>query len=128
MSNLIDKVHIKLKKDEFYKGKAKLEKLNIDVVTENITKNCWNYNIQYKIFLKTSNLLIIKLTGKEKTILFKYDIKERVLLKDYEEFLKYLDIYNIEKGVYITTGIFEDTINKSAKNIFSRKGAKSRWD
>lgn len=121
MNTLIDKAYTRLRKEELYKGKVQLKKLNTDMVKENITKNCWNYNIQYEVFLKTTNLLIIKLIGKEKTILFKYHRKEKISLRDYEEFLQCLDIYNIGKGIYVTTGIFEDNINKNIKSIFDRR-------
>lgn len=121
MNSLIDKAYTNSKEQEIYRGKAQLKKINIDVIAENITKSCWNYNIQYQIFLKTSNLLIMKLIGIEKTTLFKYHRKQKVSLRDYEEFLRYLDICNIEKGIYITTGIFEESINKSIKSIFGRR-------
>lgn len=121
MNNIIDTAYLKIRGDELYKGKVELKKINIEVVKENITKNCWNYNIQYEIFLKTSNLLIIKLIGREKTILFKYHKKDRVALRDYQDFLNYLEIYSIEKGVYVTTGVFENNISKNIDNILNRR-------
>lgn len=121
MSNIVDKAYLKLKKDEAYKAKYKLKRINIDMITENITKNCWNYNIHYNIILKNSDFVIIKLTGAERTILFKYHKKEKVLLQEYETFLECLNQHDIERGIYITTGVFDEKINKYIDTSFYKK-------
>lgn len=121
MGGIVEKAYLRIRQDELYRRKLKLKKINIDSITEDITKDCWNYNIQYEIFLKTSNLLIIKLIGTERTILFKYHKKDRVLLRDYREFLNRLDICKVERGIYITTGVFEENINKDEKGIFGKR-------
>lgn len=112
MSNILDKAYIKLKKDEAYKAKCKLKRINIDMITENITKNCWNYNIGYNIILKNSEFVIIKLTGAEKTVLLKYHKKEKISLQEYKTFLECLDHHDVERGIYITIGIFDEKVNK----------------
>lgn len=121
MSNIVERAYLKLKKDEVYRVKSKLKRINIEMITENITKNCWNYNIDYNIILKNSDLVIIKLSGSERTILFKYHKKEKVLLQEYKTFLEYLNQYDIERGIYITTGVFDEKVNKYTDNIYYKK-------
>lgn len=103
------------------KLKLKLNRIKIDAITRNITQSCWNYNIQYKILLKTSDLLLIKLIGDNKRVLLKYHKKNKVELREYEKFLYDLDQFNVEKGVYITTGIFDCKIDEYDSGIFNRK-------
>lgn len=121
MSGVVDGIYLKIRENELYRGKLKLKKIGMDYIVKNITKSCWSYNIQYEVFLKTSNMLVIKLAGREETVLFKYHKKDKVLLSDYNNFLYYLDNCNIKRGVYITTGVFEENINKDLRSILNKR-------
>ncbi len=121
MRVIVDNSYLNCKKSEIYKAKVKLKKISIDEVLDNITKSCWNYNIQYKIILKNPHMLLMELTGERKKFLFKYHKKDKVLLKDYEEFLNCLEGCNVHRGIYITTGFFEEQINKYEANILFKK-------
>ncbi len=117
----LDKSYFNWKRSKLYKDKIKLKKISISEITENITKNCWNYNIQYQIILKNSDILLIKLIAKEKKLLLKYHKKDIIMLRDYEKFLNYLENYDVYRGIYITTGFFEKQTYINVNNIFHKK-------
>jgi hypothetical protein len=118
---ILKKIYLRLKKYKFKVIRESLNEVDIDKITKGITKECWNYNIQYRIILKTSNFLIIKLTGQDKVTLLKYHKKEKVILWEYESFLQYLKKYDVNTGIYITTGTFEERINRCKIKVFNIK-------
>ncbi|NMM63243.1 hypothetical protein HBE96_11245 [Clostridium sp. P21] len=121
MRGLLEKWGFSGEKSELYRAKTKLKKVSINEVLNNITKSCWNYNIQYEIILKNSDKLIIKLIGREKKLLLKYHKKDSIMMRDYEEFLNWLEHCKIERGIYIATGFFEKKIYSDECNLFHNK-------
>lgn len=128
MNNLFHKPCFTGQKTEFYK--MKLKKVSINEISDNITKSCWNYNIQYEMILKDSHTLLIDLIGKEKEILLKYHKKDIITKNDYEGFINCLENYEIERGIYITTGFFGkhiyDNLHKKVKKIDVKKFIKKQ--
>jgi hypothetical protein len=118
---LLDKSYFNWKKTKLYKAKIKLKKISISEISDNITRNCWKYNIQYQIILKSSDTLLIKLIGKEKKLLLKYHKKDVVMFTDYERFLNCLENYELERGIYITTGFFKKQTYNNINNIFHKR-------
>lgn len=116
--NFIDEFYLKIRNKEIIKAKNKLKKLTINTIADNITKNCWKNNIQYDVILKNSDELLIKLEGRSKMWLLKYDKSAMVFYDEFDKFLNYMDIYKAEKGIYITIGVFEPKILKSCHHIF----------
>ncbi|WP_242947220.1 hypothetical protein [Clostridium haemolyticum] len=55
---------------------------------------------------------MVLLKGKNDKILFKYHRTGMVFHEHYEEFLNQMKIYGGNKGVYITTGVFEVGLHK----------------
>lgn len=119
MKNLFYKSCFTGQKTEFYK--MKLKKVSISEISDNITKSCWNYNIQYEMILKDSHTLLIDLIGREKEILLKYHKKDIITENDYERFMSYLESYEIERGIYITTGFFQKPIYNNLHNYLHRR-------
>lgn len=116
--NFIDGLYAKIRSKEIIKAKNKLKKLTVNTITDSITKNCWKNNIQYDIILKNSEELLIKLDGRGKVWLLKYDKKTMIFYDEFDRFLNYMDIYKAEKGIYITIGFFETKILKSCHHVF----------
>lgn len=116
--NFIDGLYTKIRSKEIIKAKNKLKKLTVNTITDTITKNCWKNNIQYDIILKNSEELLIKLEGRSKVWLLKYDKKAMIFYDEFDRFLNYMDIYKAENGIYITIGVFEPKILKSCHHIF----------
>lgn len=110
MNSFINKIYLIIRKKEIFKAKIKLKKVKTDLVLKVLTKICWNCGIQYEIIIKRYDVLILKLTGKKENIIFKYHKTDMVFMEDYQRFLNYIDEYSAQKGVYITTGVFENKI------------------
>ena len=116
--NFIDTLYVKIRSKEIVKAKSKLKKLTVNTITDSITKSCWKNNIQYDIILKNSEELLIRLEGRGKVWLLKYDKKAMIFYDEFDRFLNYMDIYKAENGIYITIGVFEPKIIKSCHHIF----------
>lgn len=128
MKYLLDKSYFNWKKAELYKAKIKLKKISINEILYIIDKNCWNYNIQYQIISKSSDMLFIKFIAKEKKILLKYHKKDIIMFKECQEFLNCLENYQVDKGIYITTGFFEKQASKNISDIFHKRVKKIDGD
>jgi len=97
----------KIRKSEVEKAKARLNKMNIDIIFQCLTKDCWGYGIQYDIVIKTEDYFILKLFERRKDVLIKYHKTDLVFLEDYNRFLYELNLNKAQKGIYITTGVFD---------------------
>lgn len=121
MFTLLDGIYYRLRKEEIEKANIIFKKIKIDTILKNLTKNCWEYNIQYETIIKTSSVLIIKLVGMKETVVFKYRKTDMVTKTDMELFMSELDENRAKKGVYITTGRFEERKNMSIKDWILKK-------
>lgn len=117
MLTLLDSIYFKLRKEEIEKACTKFKRIKIDTILQSLTKHCWEYNIQYRIIIKTSSLLTIKLSGNRETVVFKYHKADMVRKKETDFFMSELDEHSASKGFYVTTGRFE----KKEKNISRKK-------
>lgn len=110
------KLYLKLRKYEVEKAKAKLKIMNVDIILQCLTKNCWRYGVQYDVIIKTQDYFIIKLFGTRKNVLIKYHKTDIVFLEDYNRFLYEINLNESQKGIYITTGIFNFKMSKFLNN------------
>lgn len=118
----IEEIYFKIRKDEINKGKRNLKKLKVNTVYLCITRNCWKYNIQYQVIVKNKDKVILNFKSGEKNTLLQYHKATMVFYREYCKFLNTMDINKIEKGFYITTGIFEEKVLKeNKKNLFRKK-------
>ena len=117
LNGVLLKLYLKIRKNEVEKSKAKLKKMNIDIIFQCLTKDCWRYGIQYDVVIKTEDYFIIKIFGRKKDVLIKYHRTDIVFLEDYNRFLYEVNLNDSQKGIYITTGIF----NFRKSNLFSHK-------
>lgn len=107
LNGVVLKLYLKIRKNEVEKSKAKLKRMNIDIIFQCLTKDCWGYGIQYDVVIKTEDYFIIKIFGSKKDVLIKYHRTDMVFLEDYNRFLYEMKLNNSQKGIYITTGVFD---------------------
>ena len=110
------KLYLKFRKHEVEKAKTKLKTMNIDIILQCLTKNCWRYGIQYDVIIKTQDYFIIKLFGRKKNLLIKYQKTDVIFLEDYNRFLYEVNLNESQKGIYIITGIYDFKISKFFNN------------
>jgi hypothetical protein len=82
------------------------------MVFKNLTKNCWIYGIQYEVIIKDRLTLEIKLIGKREKVLLKFNKNLVVFKEDYNNFVDLVELMEVDKAYYITTGVFQAEIYK----------------
>lgn len=115
MFQVLDGIYFKLRKEETERAKNSLRRMKVDTILQCLTNNCWKYNIQFEIKIKTKEWFIIKLIGIREKTLLKYHKKDMVNIYDVDKFVSDLDEYEVNKGVYITTGEFNVKVKDSYK-------------
>ncbi len=105
-------------------SKSKLKRITIDTVYEIITKNCWKYGIQYEVVVKNKELLDIRLQGSKTSKLIRFHKNNMVFIQDYNNFKSLMYVLEVKKGIYITTGVFEEKVFKANHNFFNDKSIK----
>jgi hypothetical protein len=100
---------------------VQFKKINIDSILESLTRICWKNNIQYRILFKTKNTLIMELAGNKQIVLFKYQRADVVSRQEVDFFMSCMDESRANKGVYITTGIFEKRSSMSYRKTTAKK-------
>lgn len=121
MATPLDFIYYGLRKKEIEKAFIKIKRVKIDTILQTLTKLCWKHNIQYEVFIKTSDLLIIKLIGHKEMILFKYHKATIVARNDIDAFMNLVDENKASKGIYITTGEFSAKRKINHKSLFSKR-------
>lgn len=115
-------IYYRFNKKKIEKALLKLKRITIDIVYEILTKNCWNYHIQYEVILKDKYQLEIKLIGEKEIYLFKFHKRLVIEEVDYQKFINLCEIVQASKGIYITTGIFNKNVQgKNRHFIFIKK-------
>lgn len=118
----IDTIYYKLNKNKVEKAILKFKKISIDKVYEIVTRNCWEYGIQYEVIFKDKNQLEIKLIGRKEIYLIKFEKALAVDIIDYDKFINLVNIVEASKGYYITTGVFQqDVENKNNRLLLLKK-------
>ncbi|WP_027626747.1 hypothetical protein [Clostridium lundense] len=117
MINIYDKVYFKLREKEVHKAKVIIKRLDIEEVNKRISKICWSSGIEYEIILKNSEILLLLLKGNKDKVLLKFEKKDMVFLEEFDSYLNFFYKYSANKGVYITTGVFEEKIKNRCSII-----------
>jgi hypothetical protein len=117
--DVFDKLYSLIRKEELKKSETMLKKMKIETLFDILSKDCWEYGIQYDVLLKRTDTLEIKMKGRKQHIVLKFHKTNRVSLESYLRFLRILTLSEGQRGVYITTGVFEEHIWEQHK----RKGA-----
>lgn len=112
MFGVVDRVYTNMRRNEIHKAKWILRKIKINMVEDIITNACWKFGIQYKIVFKTSNIILMDLKGNKTHFILEYHRCNIVEMKNFNIFINVMFQYNVDKGIYITTGTFENKIVK----------------
>lgn len=117
MLSLIDSLYCSIRKDEIRKLRKIMRRLTVENFFEALTKSCWEFGIQYEILIKNNDLLELKLSGLRRQNIVRFHRCDMVFTDDYERFINTLVRNDVNKGIYITTGVFEFKIVKSHKKL-----------
>ncbi|MCY6369717.1 hypothetical protein [Clostridium ganghwense] len=121
LNGIFDFIYFKIKRKEIKKAKYRLRRLKINTVLELMIKNCKEKNVNYNILEHTKSEILIELIGKKYNILLKYDRRDMVFNEEFDSFVDKMKKTKINKGIYITTGLFEGGIHKRGNRIFFPK-------
>ncbi|WP_139905497.1 hypothetical protein [Clostridium thermarum] len=113
MISVVDNFYCAVRKKEIIRLKKIINNLKVDTFYLSLTKGCWKFGIQHEILLKNAGVLEIKLYRGRKALIIKFHKTATVFMGDYERFLDMLKRHGINKGVYITSGVFEQKIINS---------------
>jgi hypothetical protein len=112
---LLKFIYTEVRKNEIEKASIMIKKLKTDHVFNSITKSCWKYDIQYETVIKNGEILELKLRGRKEAVLIRFHKVDKVFLEDYQRFTTNMEVHGVKRGIYITTGDFEDCIMKHYK-------------
>lgn len=104
------------------KSLMKFRKISIKKISQIIVKECIKENLTYEIIKKNNNEFFIKIISGRKSTLIVFHKILAVTVCDYDRFIHLMQDRNIDKGVYITTGVFQqDVYNRQETDRFINK-------
>lgn len=121
INRLLNLIYFTLKKKEIKKARIRMKKISIDDILDLIIKNCEDKSVEYKILEKNHDTIAIDLFGKKEKVLLKYHKSDMVFKEDYNEFINKLKREHVDKGIYVTTGLFETEIHKRENRLLYLK-------
>lgn len=120
----IDKLYYLIRKNNIEISKLKFKNITIEEVYQILSKNCWKYGIQHEIIMKNRDILEIRLEGRKNVTLFKFHKSPMIFYDNYHRFLNLKELVEADKGIYITTGVFENSIYRNNSHYFWRNNTK----
>lgn len=117
---LFDFIYFKIKIKEIKKAKYRLRRLKINTLLNLLITNCKEKNIIYNVLEQTKSEMLVELIGSKEKILLKYDRADMVFEEEYDNFIDKIKKAKINKGIYITTGLFQGGLHGS-RVIFNPK-------
>ncbi|EGT3615698.1 restriction endonuclease [Clostridium perfringens] len=104
------------------KSLMKLRKISIKKVSQIIIKECIKENLNYEIIKKNNNEFLVEISSNKKKTLIVFHRILAVTIYDYDKFVHLMQDREIDKGVYITTGVFQqDVYNRADTDKFINK-------
>lgn len=101
------------------KSLMKFRKISIKKVSQIIIKECIKEKLNYEIIEKNNNEFIVEISSSRKKTLIVFHKALAVTIYDYYKFIRLIQDREIDKGVYITTGVFQqDVYNMAETDIF----------
>ncbi|EIF6168739.1 restriction endonuclease [Clostridium perfringens] len=101
------------------KSLMKFRKISIKKVSQIIIKECIKEKLNYEIIEKNNNEFIVEISSSRKKTLIVFHKALAVTIYDYYKFIRLIQDRDIDKGVYITTGVFQqDVYNKAETDRF----------
>ncbi|PWX72752.1 restriction endonuclease [Clostridium perfringens] len=97
------------------KSLMKFRKISIKKVSQIIIKECIKEKLNYKIIEKNNNEFIVEISSSRKKTLIVFHKALAVTIYDYYKFIRLIQDREIDKGVYITTGVFQQDVYNMAE-------------
>ncbi|MFQ6847491.1 MAG: restriction endonuclease, partial [Clostridium perfringens] len=80
-----------------------------------IIKECIKEKLNYEIIEKNNNEFIVEISSSRKKTLIVFHKALAVTIYDYYKFIRLIQDREIDKGVYITTGVFQQDVYNMAE-------------
>lgn len=97
------------------KSLMKFRKISIKKVSQIIIKECIKERLNYEIIEKNNNEFIVEISSSRKKTLIVFHKALAVTIYDYYKFIRLIQDRKIDKGVYITTGVFQQDVYNMAE-------------
>ncbi|ABG86318.1 restriction endonuclease [Clostridium perfringens] len=97
------------------KSLIKFRKISIKKVSQIIIKECIKEKLNYEIIEKNNNEFIVEISSSRKKTLIVFHKALAVTIYDYYKFIRLIQDRKIDKGVYITTGVFQQDVYNMAE-------------
>lgn len=97
------------------KSLMKFWKISIKKVSQIIIKECIKEKLNYEIIEKNNNEFIVEISSSRKKTLIVFHKALAVTIYDYYKFIRLIQDREIDKGVYITTGVFQQDVYNMAE-------------
>ena len=97
------------------KSLMKIRKISIKKVSQIIIKECIKEKLNYEIIEKNNNEFIVEISSSRKKTLIVFHKALAVTIYDYYKFIRLIQDREIDKGVYITTGVFQQDVYNMAE-------------
>ncbi|EDT22910.1 restriction endonuclease [Clostridium perfringens] len=97
------------------KSLMKFRKISIKKVSQIIIKECIKEKLNYEIIEKNNNEFIVEISSSRKKTLIVFHKELAVTIYDYYKFIRLIQDREIDKGVYITTGVFQQDVYNMAE-------------
>lgn len=97
------------------KSLMKFRKISIKKVSPIIIKECIKEKLNYEIIEKNNNEFIVEISSSRKKTLIVFHKALAVTIYDYYKFIRLIQDREIDKGVYITTGVFQQDVYNMAE-------------
>ena len=97
------------------KSLMKFRKISIKKVSQIIIKECIKEKLNYEIIEKNNNEFIVEISSSRKKTLIVFHKALAVTIYDYYKFIRLIQDRKIDKGVYITTGVFQQDVYNMAE-------------
>ncbi|EHK2335604.1 restriction endonuclease [Clostridium perfringens] len=97
------------------KSLMKFRKISIKKVSQIIIKECIKEKLNYEIIEKNNSEFIVEISSSRKKTLIVFHKALAVTIYDYYKFISLIQDREIDKGVYITTGVFQQDVYNMAE-------------
>ena len=97
------------------KSLMKFRKISIKKVSQIIIKECIKEKLNYEIIEKNNNEFIVEISSSRKKTLIVFHKALAVTIYDYYKFIRLIQDREIDKGVYITIGVFQQDVYNMAE-------------
>ena len=97
------------------KSLMKFRKISIKKVSQIIIKECIKEKLNYEIIENNNNEFIVEISSSRKKTLIVFHKALAVTIYDYYKFIRLIQDRKIDKGVYITTGVFQQDVYNMAE-------------